>query len=441
MTNHNELISRTLANMGIETLNAMQEATLVANTKTKDILLLSPTGSGKTLAYLLPLFLKLNPSITQVQALILVPTRELAQQIENVWRSMSTGYKVSCCFGGRPSNAEKRDLLHPPALLIGTPGRLQDHIERENFDTQLVSVLILDEFDKSLEMGFNEQMESIVSHLPQVKQRILTSATNALSIPAYVGIKNPTKLDFSEQKETISQLKNLIVKAKDNDKFDLVYQLICSLGSQQCLIFCNQRDTVEKLNAYLTKRSVPNDFFHGKLEQTERERALSKFRNGSCMAFISTDLASRGLDIPEIKNVIHFDIPPREEEYIHRNGRTARMGAEGYTYLLLSAQEEPPTFVDKNTVYHVLPSKTPAPPKQQWLTIYIGKGKKDKLSKMDVAGFLYKKAEANKDDIGMIEVKEYYTFVAIKSEKANAVLERIKNEKIKNMKARFEIAE
>src|ERR1035437_5163021 len=168
MQNNFTTIDNTLRRMGIELLNAMQLATLDANEKEKDIILLSPTGSGKTLAYLLPVLMSLNPEIQTVQALILAPSRELAQQIEQVWRSMGTGYKVNTCFGGRPSNGEKRELAVPPALLIGTPGRLQDHIERANFEVDEIRTLILDEFDKSLEMGFTEQMESIIGRIPSI---------------------------------------------------------------------------------------------------------------------------------------------------------------------------------------------------------------------------------------------------------------------------------
>lgn len=441
MKNNSVTTERILANMSIETLNTMQLATLEANTKNKDIVLLSPTGSGKTLAYLLPLAQNLTPDVQDVQALILAPTRELVQQIENVWRSMGTGYKVNSCFGGRPSNGEKRDLQTPPAILIGTPGRIQDHIERGNFNTTNIKTLVLDEFDKALEMGFTEQMERIVSLLPSLSKRLLTSATNALSIPQYTGIKNPVKLDFSEQNETLTNLKSFTVKGLDNDKMDLLYRLICNLGNEASLIFCNQRETVEKVNAYLSKRGVSNEFFHGKLEQPERERALSKFRNGSCIAFISTDLASRGLDIPEIKNIIHFDAPVRLEEYIHRNGRTARMGAEGRTYLLLGQPETVPTFISPEPTLFTLAASTPTPPQSQWATLYIGKGKKDKLSKMDVVGFLFKIGKLEKDELGTIEVKEYYSFAAIKANKINKLISILKDEKIKNMKAHFELAE
>jgi len=427
--------------MGIELLNTMQLATLDANEKEKDIILLSPTGSGKTLAYLLPVLMSLNPDCQKVQTLILAPSRELAQQIEQVWRSMSTGFKVNTCFGGRPSNGEKRDLATPPAVLIGTPGRLQDHIERGNFEVSDIKVLVLDEFDKSLEMGFTEQMESIICRIPLLKKRILTSATDAISIPAFTGIRNPIKLDFSEKNNELKGLKTFSVKGKNNDKMDLLYQLLCYLGNDSTLIFCNQRETVEKASNYLSERRVKNEFFHGKLEQPDRERALSKFRNGSCTAFISTDLASRGLDIPEIKNIIHFDAPVRVDEFVHRNGRTARMEAEGSAFLLLAEKEDLPEFVSPLPIILTLPALASMPPKPDWATIYIGKGKKDKLSKMDIVGFMFKKGLLAKDELGMVEVKEYYSFVAVKVSKVNALIKLVENEKIKNMKVRIELAE
>ena len=441
MKNNAKLIEITLSNMGIDALNPMQTATLEANQKEQDIILLSPTGSGKTLAYLLPVLMGLNPDSQKVQALILAPSRELVQQIEQVWRSMGTGYKVNSCFGGRPSNKEKRDLVLPPAVLIGTPGRLQDHIERNNFEVDDIHLLVLDEFDKSLELGFTEQMEAIISRLPDVRRNILTSATDTEIIPSFTGIKNPAKLDYSEKDKPLKGLQLFSVKGKDNDKMDLLYQLICYLGNDSTLIFCNQRETVEKVSAYLRSRHVANEFFHGKLEQTERERALSKFRNGSCTVFISTDLAARGLDIPDIKNIVHFDMPVRIDEFIHRNGRTARMKAEGSAFTLLAANENLPEFINPLPLSVSLPARSGMPPKPDWATLYIGKGKKDKLSKMDIVGFMFKKGLLAKEELGMVEVKDYYSFVAVKTTKIKEVLRLVENEKIKNMKVRIEPAE
>lgn len=437
----NNIVETTIKNMGIESLNAMQEAALNANNKEGDIVLLSPTGSGKTLAYLLPILMALNPDSKNVQALILAPSRELAQQIEQVWRSMGTGYKVNTCFGGRPSNAEKKSLMVPPALLIGTPGRIQDHIERENFSVEDIRLLVLDEFDKSLEMGFLPQLEAIISRLSFLHKRILTSATDAIKIPNFVGLRNPEKLDYSVVDSNVKGLTSYVVKGESNDKMELLFKMVCYLGNSSTLIFCNQRESVEKVNAYLKSRKVANEFFHGGLEQPDRERALSKFRNGSCFVFVSTDLASRGLDIPEIRNVIHFDIPVRNDEYVHRNGRTARMDAEGTAYSLLAANESLPDFIEPKPLPFQLPAKLPAIPQPQWATIYIGKGKKDKLSKMDIVGFLFKKGGIERDELGMVEVKEFYSYAAVKVTKVNELLKSVAGEKIKNMKTRIELSE
>lgn len=440
MNNDTLLIDSVLKNMGIEQLNEMQQATLKAATSSNDLLLLSPTGSGKTLAFLLPLYLQMKPDFQGVQAMIVAPTRELVQQIEQVWRSMGTGLRVVSCFGGRPSNAEKHELAKTPTLLIGTPGRLQDHFERKNFSVDNIQTLVLDEFDKSLEMGFTVQMEVIVNGLPQLQKRVLTSATDAVKIPAFTGISNPTKLDYSLKDASLAGLKTYVLKGDNNDKYDLAFRLLCYLGNESSLVFCNQRDEVEKLSAYLTTRKLANEFFHGKLEQNDRERALSKFRNGTCCVFISTDLASRGLDIPEIKNVIHFDIPVRLDEYIHRNGRTARMQAEGSAYSLLAANATLPSFITPIPTPFALPSKLPAPPVSDWKTVYLGKGKKENVSKMDVVGFIFKKGLLEREDLGLVEVKEYYSFVAVKASKLSSLLKNLENEKIKNMKVKVEEA-
>ncbi len=440
MLENSTLIEKTLANMGIASLNEMQEASLEANDQNGDVILLSPTGSGKTLAFLLPLLLKLNSDINRVQALVLAPSRELAQQIEQVFRSMGTGYKVNSCFGGRPMNNEKRMLSTPPALLIATPGRLIDHIERGHVDLSTVNTLVLDEFDKSLEFGFQAQMEFVISRLGKVEKRILTSATDTEEIPEFTGLKNPAKLNYLVENNKLEGLTVKMLRG-EADKLHTLYQLICHLGNESTLVFCNQREFVENVSGYLRERRVEAEFFHGGLEQPDRERALSKFRNGSCSVFISTDLAARGLDIPEVKNIVHFQLPVNEDSFIHRNGRTARMGAEGSSILLMTPEERVPQYLDPLPEAMTLPAKVGLPAKPDWATLYIGKGKKDKLSKMDIVGFLFKKGELQKDELGLVEVKEYYSFVAVKRHKLKDVLHLVRNEKIKNMKTKIEEAQ
>lgn len=432
----NEIITRALANTGIEALNEMQQAVLGAGT-TKDMVLLSPTGSGKTLAFLLPLLTTLTDEEKRIQALIIAPSRELALQIETVFRSLGAGYKVNCCYGGHPIRTEKKSLEHPPTVLIGTPGRILDHLERGTVDLDTVRTLILDEFDKSLELGFLKEMKEILSHLSGVRRRVLTSATAAVEIPPFTGIKAPVKLSFLSDVKESKALTLHLVNSPVKDKLETLYKLLGELKGGSALVFCNLREAVERVSNYLTERGVDNEYFHGGMEQPERERALSHFRNGSASVFISTDLASRGLDIPEVKNVVHYHLPLNEEAFIHRNGRTARMNAEGDAYLILNEIESVPEYITRVPEEFFLPEEAKTPESSEWVTLTINRGKRDKLSKKDVVGFLFQKGGLEKDDLGVVEVKESCSYAAVKREKLPALLDRVRSEKIKNMNAKF----
>lgn len=431
-------IRDSLKNIGITSLNEMQETSLKAHRESDNIVLLSPTGSGKTLAFLLPLLETLDTKKPCIQALILTPARELAMQIENVFRSLKSGTRVACCYGGHDINVETRSLAHAPALLIGTPGRVLDHIEHETIDLSTTTAIILDEFDKSLELGFLDDMERIFSHLPNLRKRVLTSATNVVEIPAFTGVSSPCTLDFQHSTSPDIAIKS--VYPGGENKLETLYKLLCELDEAPVLVFCNFRERAEEVSRYLWERGVDNEFFHGGMEQDERERALCKFRNGSANIFISTDLASRGLDIPEIKYIIHYHLPPKEDAFIHRNGRTARMNASGSAFLLFDDEENLPEYLTEAPETFTLTGKRTAPAAPRWTTLYIGKGKKDKVNKMDIVGFLCQKGQLEKEDIGKIEVKDYHAFVAVRRGNIRQLLSRVRNEKIKNQKTKIDIA-
>ena len=435
MTNE-EIIARALSNTGIAALNEMQQAVLDAGT-TKDLLLLSPTGSGKTLAFLLPLLTTLTEEEKKIQALIIAPSRELAIQIETVFRSLGAGYKVNCCYGGHPLRIESKSLEHPPTVLIGTPGRILDHLDRGNIQLDGVRTWVLDEFDKSLELGFLDEMKKIASHLPNVRRRVLTSATEAVEVPDFVGMRRPIRLSFLKGTKEVKGLTLRVVKSPVKDKLETLYKLLGELKGESSLVFCNYRETVERVSDYLTKMGVENGCFHGGMEQLDRERALAYFRNGSITVFISTDLASRGLDIADVKHVIHYHLPINEEAYVHRNGRTARMHAEGDAYLILNETETVPEYVTREPDEFFLPNVAKKPVVSEWKTIVINRGKRDKLSKKDVVGFLFQKGGLDKEDLGIVEIKESCAFAAVKREKVKGLLARIRDEKIKNMRAKF----
>lgn len=435
-----EIIENTLRTIGIESLNEMQTAALKANESGRDVLLLSPTGSGKTLAFLLPLLRQMRQDTPGVQALVIAPSRELALQIETVFKSFKSSFKVTCCCGGHSSEQEKKTLTeNTPALLIGTPGRLLDHIEQGNITPETIKYLILDEFDKSLELGFQDEMKEIISHLSGLKKKMLLSATRTDEIPSFVKIHNPMILEFLGESGQKINLTKYIVHSPVKDKLESLMKLICQIGNEPTLIFVNYRESVERVANYLRKKGADCKMFHGGMEQVDREKALFQFKSGSSYLLVSTDLAARGLDILDVKHVIHYHLPVNQEAYTHRNGRTARMFAEGNAYIILHGEEHLPEYLsEKDFSNYPLQENPPALKPSAWISLYIGKGKKDKLSKGDIAGFLMKKGLLEKNQIGTIEVYDKCSYASIARSEPNVLLKRIRNEKIKGLKTIFE---
>jgi ATP-independent RNA helicase DbpA len=428
-----------LSKLKIKSLNAMQLAAGDAMDKNNNVLLLSATGSGKTLAYLLPLVKLLDPANKNTQAIIIVPSRELALQIESVFKSMGSDNKVTCCYGGHLRETEENNLKQPPALLIGTPGRLADHIRRGNITVGAIETLVLDEFDKSLELGFHTEMSFIIGSLKSLNKKILTSATKGLEIPAFVGIDELATLDFQNDKDADTGLEVKFLQSDGKDKLESLFRLICMLGNRPTIIFCNHRESVERTSKWLKEKDIVNEFYHGSLEQQERDAALCKFRNGTVNILVTTDLASRGLDIAHIRYVIHYQLPGSEDIFTHRNGRTARMDASGTAILILSPEESLPEYIEG--AEEIVPPETlTLPEKPDWSTLFIAAGKKDKLNKIDIVGFLTNKGQLKKEDIGLIETKDFFSFVAIRKSRVSHTLQLIKDQKIKNKKVKIAVA-
>ncbi len=428
-----------LDRLKITKLNQMQEASLAATKKGNDILVLAPTGSGKTLAFLLSVLNNLNKESKGVQCLILVPSRELALQIELVFKQMGTGFKVNCCYGGHAIKTERNNLEQPPAVLIGTPGRIAYHLRHQNFDESTITSLVLDEFDKALEFGFTEDMSFIIGQLLSLKQRILTSATAMDEIPAFTGLKDAVTINYLKDAKIVPDLKLIKVQTTPEDKLNSLFQLICKIGSKTTLIFCNHREIVDRISDLLIDKDLAHDIFHGGMEQDERERALLKFRNGSIKILITTDLAARGLDIPEVEFIIHYQLPYTEDAFLHRNGRTARMNAKGTVYLIMVPDEKFP-FLKADIETETIGGKYALPQDSVWQTLYISAGKKDKVNKIDIVGFLLKKGGLEKEDVGLIEVKDQASYVAVKRAKVLKTIKALSNEKIKNKKVKIETA-
>ena len=419
----------------------MQQAAMEAISGDKDVVLISPTGSGKTLAFLLPILPLLHADKEGVQVIILVPSRELALQIEKVFKQMGTAFKVNCCYGGHSVRIEENNLQQPPAVLVGTPGRIAHHLRTKSLVLNQTHTLILDEFDKSLEMGFKDEMEFIIHQGKNLIKRILTSATDLKDIPNFVGLKNAITLSFTnEHKDLKSALVVKSVKVVGDDKVEALMLLLGKIGSKPTIVFCNHREAVNRISDQLKVHKIEHGFYHGGLEQIDREKTLIKLRNGSIHFLITTDLAARGLDIPEIEVVIHYQLPATEDVMIHRNGRTARMNATGTAYFLLGPEDYLPKFLDVKPIEETLPNSFVLPEPMAWKTLYISAGKKDKVNKMDIVGMLLQKGNLKKDELGKIEVLDKSAYAAIKSNKILKTLQLVQTEKIKGKKVKMEIA-
>jgi len=426
-----------LAKLGIQQLNEMQVAVDEAiSTTTDDVVVLSPTGSGKTLAYLLPLVEQLDTLSDNVQMVVIVPGRELALQSADVLKSMACGVRAMGIYGGRPAMDEHRAMRKTrPHVLFATPGRLNDHIDKGNIDATTVRLLVIDEFDKCLSMGFHNEMSAAIERLPQVRHRVLLSATDAEAIPRFVNMRHVRRLSFLDQGEQVpDRVQVFVVNSPVKDKLETLSCLLREQGDKSSIVFLNFRDSVERTAQYLDGQGFVTCAFHGGLDQKAREEALYKFSNGSANVLVATDLASRGLDIPDVGNIIHYHLPVGPDEYVHRVGRTARWTASGNAYFILGPEEQMPEYVKAEVLQHELPADLPAPMPPRMATLYIGKGKKDKISKGDIVGFLCKIAQLDKADIGRIDVMERYAYVAVDSHKVTQVLRLTRNAKIKGVR-------
>ena len=424
-----------LEKLNIEQLNSMQLEAQAAIHANDEVILLSPTGTGKTLAFLLPLISQLDRTNPEIQALILVPSRELAIQIEQVFREMGTGYKTNAVYGGRHVSKDKMELKHRPAVLVGTPGRVADHIRRGTFPTTKIRTLVLDEFDKSLEIGFAEEMKEIVKALPNLDKKILTSATDQVEIPRFVGLDHPIYINFLD--DGIKELKLKVILSPNKDKLETLVDALCHLGNHPGIIFYNFKASIQRVSDYLTEKNIPHGCFYGGMEQIDRERALIKFRNGTHQLIIATDLAARGLDVPEIKFIIHYHLPHSLTEFTHRNGRTARMHSEGTAYILQWEEEALPEFIDVTEVEELRPAPVPEPSK--WATLFISGGRKDKISKGDIAGLFFKQGELEKEELGVIELKQDCAFVAVPKAKVTQLISLVDNTRLKKKKVRVNL--
>lgn len=428
----------------ISELNEMQKKMLQISSESRDIILLSPTGSGKTLAFILPMLKMLKAPTGRVQAVIIAPSRELVMQIAGIIRDMARGYKVTALYGGHKVEDEVNSLIIVPDIIVATPGRLLDHINRRNVDVLPVRILVLDEFDKSLELGFEDEMKKIISRLKNVSRTILTSATDLAVLPDFLSLTEPSKIDFlSANKKLRKRLGVHRVDSDEKDKLTTLQALLATLHKKaaegdRSIIFVNHRESAERIYQFLVKNGYPATLYHGGLEQNEREKAITLFNNGSRPVLVATDLAARGLDIEKIRNIVHYHQPLTEETYTHRNGRTARVDAEGDIYILVGPDEDVKEFVDFDDDFYPDYSEK-APDTTGMETIRFSAGRKEKLSKGDILGFLVKTGGLEPSEIGKIDIFDHYSLAAVDAAKVRDLLDRISKEKIKGKRQKIEL--
>jgi superfamily II DNA/RNA helicase len=437
---YNTYTQTILEKFEVDSLTPMQEESYNTIQANADIVVLSPTGTGKTLAFLLPLVEELDNENQEIQMLILVPSRELAIQIEQVIRKMGAGFKVNSVYGGRSGTLDKIELKHRPAILVGTPGRVADRFRRDNYTLKHITTLVLDEFDKSLEVGFENEMIEIVDALPNINKRILTSATSHPKIPAFVGLQKPVFINYL--KDATTQLNIKTILSPEKDKLDTLIKVLAHTGNQPGIIFCSFKDALQRVSEHLQTNNIEHGCFHGDMEQLDRERALIKFRNGTHQLLVATDLAARGLDIPEIQFICHYHIPLHAREFTHRNGRTARMNRNGIAYILHFEADDLPEYVQ-----NINPEKIQVndlstannQPKEEWKTLYITGGRKDKISKGDIAGLFIKQGNLSKEQVGIIEISQNSAYVGVKADVVKQAIEKTNNSKLKKKKVRISL--
>lgn len=436
------ILTEVLKRIKIDALNPMQQEMWAVGEKNNDMILLSPTGSGKTLAYMFPLCRHINIDSEKLQVVVVMPSRELAQQSEEVLKSLRLPIRSMSVYGGRPAMEEHRRLREiKPQVLFATPGRLLDHIEKENISLAAVNMVVVDEFDKSLELGFSREMEGLAVRLPRKGvKRVYLSATDVTGetvFQSFVGGNKLHRLDYSATHEIENRCSLYEVSSPRKDKLQTLGELLTFIGGRPTIVFVGHRESVGRIAGYLDDLGFYVESYHGGLDQEQRERSLYKFRSGSSNILVSTDLAARGLDIPEVEAVIHYHLPLTEDVFTHRCGRATRWENVGESYLLRGPEETLPAFLPAVEKIQELPTEV-KPTAPIWTTLYIGRGKKEKLSKVDIVGLLCKKGGLRSEEIGKIDVKEHKSYVAVVRKKVRSLLNNIKGEKIKGMKTLIE---
>ncbi|MGB5965397.1 MAG: ATP-dependent RNA helicase DbpA [Sulfurimonadaceae bacterium] len=438
-----------LDSMGYAEMTAIQEQSLPLTLAGEDIIAKAKTGSGKTAAFGLSMLHKLDVKKWKVQGLIMCPTRELADQVAEELRRLARfkhNIKILTLCGGMPLTPQRISLEHGAHIVVGTPGRIQDHIGKNTLDLSNVHTLILDEADRMLDMGFLDDIKQIISHMPSERQTLLFSATypDEINFLSRTIMKNPKTVSVEHHEEK-PDIKQTFYKTSESEKDADLLKLLLHHQANATIIFCNMKVTCDEVSDYLNDMGLYALALHGDLEQRERTEVLSLFSNGSASILVATDVAARGLDVKDLDLVVNYEIPNQSEVYVHRIGRTGRAGKSGIADTLYTPREERKipeveeqlgTTVDYGDINKLKHNDLYSP---KYATLKIDGGKKDKLRPGDIVGAITSDKTVKGDEIGNINVTAMRSYVAVERAKAKMAFNLIRDGKMKGRNFRVHL--
>lgn len=447
-----------VAELGFAQPTPIQAQAIPLLLKGKDVIGQSQTGSGKTAAFGLPILERIELAQRQVQALILCPTRELCTQVAREIRKLGRrhpGLQVLVVSGGMPIGPQFGALEQGVHIVVGTPGRVLDHLNRKSLDLRGIATLVLDEADRMLEMGFQEDMEKILSRTPKERQTVLFSATFPKTIEALSRSyqRAPSRITVEEENQTVSSIRQVIYEVDPKERMKALLWLIDQNKPDSVIVFCNFKASVTGLSQQLTEAGVSAGALHGDLEQRDRDRVMAKFRNKSTKILIATDVAARGIDVPNLDLVVNYELPAQPEIYVHRVGRTGRAGQKGLAVSFYYSREKSKIDSIEKLAGVTLQRKTASALQNTDVaklqdkvqggaamrTLYISGGRKEKMRPGDILGALTGEAGGLQGtDIGKIEIHDHFSYVAVASPVAQLALERLRNGRIKGRRFRIE---
>jgi ATP-independent RNA helicase DbpA len=435
-----------LQRLGYTQMTPIQAASLPVSLAGHDLIAQARTGSGKTVAFGLPLLARLDPRRFEVQALVLCPTRELADQVAQELRRLARAednVKLITLCGGVPLRPQRESLAHGAHVVVGTPGRVLDHLGRGDLALGALATLVLDEADRMLDMGFAEDIAAIVQQCPTAPQRqtLLFSATYPDNVAALAAryLKAPKEVRLAERAVSAA-VDERFYEVAESDRLHAVGQLLAHFRPERTLAFCNTRQQCRDLVAVLQAQGIVALELHGELDQRERDQVLVRFMHRSCSVLVATDVAARGLDIAQLDAVINVDMTPDVQVHTHRIGRTGRAGASGQVFNLASLDEmgrvgRIEAEQGREAAWHPLAELVPpagaAPLRPPMVTLQIAGGRKEKIRAGDVLGALTKDLGLDGAAVGKIDVNDFSTYVAVRADVADAALRGLNAGRIK----------